>query len=166
MTTLARYEQRPLAVGESASARGELHVAFKVSDTEYALSAETVLQMESYAGATAVPGAAPYIAGIVQIRGKIVPIVDLRVRFGGTPTPIVLDNRVIVGQQGDRIVGLLVDSAREVVRIAPSQIEPPPQIVGQQAQGFVKAVAKLGERLVMLIDFGKVIGEERVDVSV
>ena len=137
-----------------------LHVVFKVGGAEYALPAEQVLQMESFAGATPVPGTPAYVAGIVQVRGKVVPVVDLRARFGLEAGEQTLDSRIVVGQEGNRPVALLVDSAREVVKLEVDQMEPPPPLVAQEAQGFVKAVARLGSRLLMLVDFKKVIGEE------
>jgi len=155
VTSLTRYDVAAAAQGETT-----LHVVFKVADCEYMLPADTVLQMESFSGATHVPGAPPFVAGIVQIRGKVVPVVDLRLRFGAVAGAPVLDNRIVVGQHGDRIVGLLVDSAREVVKIAPAQIKPPPPILNLQAGGFIKAVAQVGARLIMVVDFAKVIGEE------
>ena len=139
-----------------------LHVVFKVAGSEYAIPASEVLQMESFTGATPVPGAPPHVAGLVQVRGRVVPVVDARARFGLPPGERTLDTRVVVGQLGTRIVGLLVDSAREVLKLAPDQLQPPPQLVVEQAQGFVKAVARVGPRLVMLIDFPRVIGEEKV----
>ncbi len=137
-----------------------LHVVFKVAGTEYALPAEQVLQMESFSGATQVPGTPAYVAGIVQVRGKVVPVVDLRARFGLDRGEQTLDSRIVVGQEGQRPVALLVDRAREVVKLEVDQLEPPPPLVADETQGFVKAVARLGTRLVMLIDFKKVIGEE------
>jgi len=141
-----------------------LHVLFKVDDALYALPADVVLQMESYTGATVVPGAPAFVAGIIQLRGRVVPVVDLRARFGLPPTERTLETRVVVGEQHDRTVALVVDSAREVVRMAPSQLKPPPRLVDDGAKGFVRAVAQLGDRTVMVLDFGKVIGEELPDV--
>ena len=138
-----------------------LYVVFAANGSDYALPADTVLQMETFEGATAVPGAPAFVAGVVQIRGRVLPIVDLRLRFGGTPGERVLDNRIVVGQHGDRVVGLLVDSAREVVKLRRSELKPPPPLVG--SAGFVRAVAQLGPRLVMFLDFAKVIGEEQLD---
>jgi len=138
---------------------GELHVVFKVADAEYALRASDVLHMESYSGATRVPGTAPYVAGIVQIRGRVVPVVDVRARFGLPAASLTLDSRVVVAQAKDRTVGLLVDSAREVLRIPPEEFKAPPEVVSQDTKGFVKAVAQSQKRLVMLLDFDKVIGE-------
>jgi purine-binding chemotaxis protein CheW len=139
-----------------------LHVVFKVAGAEYAISAAEVVQMESFTGATPVPGAPPHVAGLMQVRGKVVPVVDARARFGLPPAERTLDTRVVVGQLGTRIVGLLVDSAREVMKLAPEQLQPPPPLVAEQAKGFVRAVAQVGPRLVMLIDFPRVIGEEKV----
>jgi len=137
-----------------------LHVVFKVAGAEYAMAAADVLQMESYGGATSVPGVAAHVAGIVQVRGKVVPVVDLRARFGLPRAEPTLDSRLVVGQSGSRPVALLVDSAREVLKLEPDQLEPPPRAVADDARGFVKAVARVGSRLVMLIDFDKVIGED------
>ncbi|HVG59903.1 MAG TPA: chemotaxis protein CheW [Hyalangium sp.] len=139
-----------------------LHVVFKVAGAEYAIPASEVMQMESFTGATPVPGAPAHVAGLVQVRGRVVPVVDARARFGLPPVDRTIDSRVVVGQLGSRTVGLLVDSAREVMKLAPEQLQPPPPMVAEQAQGFVKAVAQVGQRLVMLIDFSRVIGEEKV----
>ncbi len=141
----------------------ELHVLCKVADTEYVLPAADVLQMESFVGATKVPGAAAQVAGLVQIRGRVVPVVDLRVVFGLASISPTLDSRVVVMKTAERVVGLLVDSAREVLKIRGEDFHPPPAVLVQQTDGLVKAVAQVGTRLLMLIDFIKVIGEERDD---
>lgn len=140
-----------------------LHVVFKVDGAEYVLPAADVLQMESFTGATPVPGAAPHVAGLVQVRGRVIPVVDARLRFGLSPVERTLDSRVVVAQLGSRVVGLVVDSAREVLKLDPQQLKPPPPLVVEGARGFVKAVAQVGPRLVMLIDFPRVIGEETLD---
>ena len=139
-----------------------LHIVFKVAGAEYVIPADLVLQLESYSGATRVPGSPPYVAGIVQIRGKVIPVVDLRLRFGLPTIESTLDSRIVVGMAGDRAVGLLVDSAREVLKLSQEDVSAPPSMVTDQAEGFVKAVARPGKRLLMLIDFQKVIGEEQL----
>ncbi len=140
-----------------------LHVVFKIDGAEYALAAADVLQMESFNGATPVPGAPPHVAGLMQVRGRVIPVVDARRRFGLPPVERSLDSRVVVGQLGTRTVGLLVDSAREVLKLDPDKLQPPPPLVVEGAKGFVKAVAQVGPRLVMLIDFPRVVGEETPD---
>ena len=137
-----------------------LHVVFRVGDAEYAVPADDVVQMESYTGATRVPGTAPYVAGLMQIRRKVVPVVDLRRRFGLEPCEPTAASRVVVLNAGARTVALLVDSAREVQQIEEEQIRPPPDVVARQSSGFVRSVAQLKDRLLMLIDVPKVLGEE------
>lgn len=141
----------------------DLHVVFRVGDSTYVLPAEAVIQMDSFTGATPVPGTVPHVAGLVQVRGVVVPVIDLRVRFGLPKAAPVLDSRVIVVERENRRVGLLVDSAREVARIDQSAFAPAPEVVSEQSARFVTAVARVGERLVMLIDCDRVIGEEAPD---
>jgi purine-binding chemotaxis protein CheW len=137
-----------------------LHVVFKVGGSEYALPASDVLQMESYAGATLVPGSKPWVSGIIQVRGRIVPVLDVRSRFGMPPHDRTPDSRVVVAMHDDRAVALLVDNAREVLKLEADQLKPPPQMVAQEAKGLVKAVAQVGSRLVMLLDLKKLMDEE------
>jgi purine-binding chemotaxis protein CheW len=139
----------------------ELHVVCKIADAAYVLPAADVLQMASYDGATRVPGAAGQVAGLVQIRGRVVPVLDMRVVFGFPTIEPTIDSRVVVMQRGERTVGLLVDSAREVLKIPAQDFQPPPPVVAAQTDGLVKAVVQAGPRLLMLIDFIKVIGEEQ-----
>jgi purine-binding chemotaxis protein CheW len=140
-----------------------LHVLFKVAGSEYALPYSDVLHMESFASATRVPGAPPYVAGLMQVRGRVLPVIDLRVRFGLDSQPVTADSRVVVVQAGRRALALLADSAREVVKIDPQTYRDAPEMVAEGGQGFVKSVAHAGNRLVMLIDLQKVIGEEQID---
>ena len=135
-----------------------LHVIFRLADTEFALPASVVVQMEDYAGASAVPGSPAFVAGVVQLRGKVVPVVDLRLRFGLEPTELS-GRRVVVGEIGDRRVALLVDSAREVASLRPSHLKPPPKLLEAEGRGFVRWVTQIDGRLVLVLDFAKVIGE-------
>ena len=143
-----------------------LHVIFRVGGAEYVLPASDVLQMESFLGATPVPGAPPYVAGIIHVRGRVVPVVDLRLRFGLPKIDLTMDSRVVVVELADRTVGLLADSAREVVKLAADQLMSPPSMMSADgAEAFVKSVAHVQKRLLMLLDFARVIGEESAHVS-
>ena len=137
-----------------------LYVLFKVAAAEYAVPAADVLHMESYVGATRVPGAPEYVAGLMQIRRRVIPVVDLRIRFGLPALEPTIDSRVVVVQAGERAIGLLADSAREVQYMAADDFRPPPELIARQSAGYVTMVAQAGARMVMLIDFRKVVGEE------
>jgi len=139
-----------------------LYIVFKVADSEYALAAAQVLQLESFSGATAVPGTLPHVAGIVQVRGRIVPVIDLRLLFGEPAASAAVDTRIIVVELNERTVALRVDSSREVLNLTAEQIQPPPAVVGERSRGFVSAVARVGNRLLMVLNLEKVIGEEQL----
>jgi purine-binding chemotaxis protein CheW len=130
-----------------------LYVVFRVADAEYAVPAAQVLQLESFSGVTAVPG-------IVQVRGRIVPVIDLRLLFGEPETQAALDTRIIVVELNERTVGLRVDSSREVLKLEGEQFHATPSVVSDRSRGFVRGVARVGPRLLMLLNLVKVIGEE------
>lgn len=134
-----------------------LFVVFRVDDVDYALPASDVLQMESFTGATAVPGTASFVRGIVQLRGRVVPVVDLRLRFGLAPREPTLESRVVVAESNNRAVALLADTAREVVRIPEESEKPPPALASEG--GFVRSIVQLPERTILVLDFERVIGD-------
>lgn len=139
-----------------------LHVSFRVGNADYAVSAAQVLHLDAYEQATRVPGVPDYVAGLVQVRGRVVPVVDLRARFGlpaGEPSS---DRRVIVVQIGSRVAGLLADSAREVIKLDEGAFEKPPELIAQQANGFITAVATRDNRMFLLVDVPRIIGEELI----
>jgi purine-binding chemotaxis protein CheW len=137
-----------------------LHVTFRVGTASYAVPAAQVLHLESFEAATHVPGAPAYVAGLVQVRGRVVPVVDLRIRFGLAPIERTLDHRVVVVQVGTRVAGLLVDSAREVLQLDEASFEQPPDMLERHGAGFVTAIATVARRLFLLIDVPRIIGEE------
>ena len=137
----------------------KLHVVFRLVGVEYALPVDAVLQMETFSGATLVPGAPAYVAGIVTVRGLVVPVIDLRARFGLPPAELTLDTRVVVTESDGRVVALIVDSAREVLKLDPDKHQPAPSVVVERASGFVHSVHALGTRLLLLVDLPKILGE-------
>ncbi len=138
----------------------QLHVICRIGDSEYAIPADEVFQMETFSTATPVPGAPSYVMGLIQVRQKIIPLLNARKRFGLPDIAPDLENRVVVLKKSDRLVGLLVDSAREVQNISPEIFKVPPEIISRQSEGFVKSVANFKERIIMLLDTLKVVGEE------
>ena len=137
-----------------------LHVAFRVGSADYALPASYVLHLESFEKATHVPGAPAYVAGLVHVRGRVVPVVDLRARFGLPTVERAIEHRIVVVQVGARVAGLLVDSAREVLNIDDGAFEKPPDLLEDQATGFVTGIATVAKRMFLRVDVPRIIGEE------
>lgn len=141
----------------------KLFVVFTLGTAEYALPVDAVLQMETFTGATLVPGAPSYVAGIVTVRGLVVPVIDLRVRFGLPAAEVTLDTRIVVTESAGRVVALRVDSAREVLKLDVEQHQPAPAMISERSSGFVKAVHALGNRLLLLVDLPQILGETSHD---
>jgi purine-binding chemotaxis protein CheW len=137
-----------------------LYVVLEVADATYVLPASDVRELETFSGATRVPAAADFVAGVVHIRGRVVPVIDLRKRFGLPPTEYTLESRVVVTEVGDRLVGLIADRARELLR-QDSEIKPPPRVIAEQTQGFVKGIVEVDKRIYLLLDLDRIIGEEQ-----
>jgi len=125
------------------------------------LPASEVLQMESFSGATAVPGTEPYVAGLVQVRGRVVPVIDLRKRFGvGERAPdsstVVIVVRVHT-ELGEKTAGIVVDAVSEVYSVAPDDIKATPDL-GSAADGAcVRGLTSVDGKMVMLLDIDKLV---------
>lgn len=137
----------------------KLHVVFVVAEVEYALPVEVVLQMESFSGATAVPGSPDYVIGVVTVRGRVIPVIDLRLRFGLPAVPTTPDTRIIVTQVKARVVALRVDKAREVLPLDLDKHQAAPELVSDRSGGLVHAMHASGTRLLLLLDLPKVLSE-------
>jgi purine-binding chemotaxis protein CheW len=103
-----------------------------------------------------VPDAPVYIEGVINLRGKIIPVVDLRKRFGEKEIKASKKNRILVAEVGAKMVGLVVDAASEVLKLPPSDIDPPPNIFEDSDLNYVTGVGKLNGRLVILVELSKI----------
>ena len=101
---------------------------------------------------TPVPNAPLWVAGVVSVRGQVIPAVSLRARFGFEPAPYSVRSRLLVVRSSGRTVGLIVDSAREFATIASDDIEPLPEEISGLSGRYLRGVARKGERLLLVID--------------
>lgn len=131
-------------------------VGFRVGQETFGVPIGSVQEILRPLPVTPVPGAPPHVEGVINLRGRIISVVDLRKRCGAPAEP-QRRNRIVVAETGGRSIGLMVDSASEVLRIAENSIEPPASVFGQAEPGFVTGVAKLANRLVILVDIAKLL---------
>ena len=143
-------------------------VGFRVGQQSYALPIASVREIVRPPEITVVPQSPGHVAGIMNLRGQILPVVDLRKRFG-QPAEASTKNRVLVispAAAGGKLIGLLADAASEVLKIAPEAIEPsPPEALGlfcENNQGYVTGVAKHMGRLVILLDVNKLLSPPKL----
>src|SRR5208337_1036718 len=124
-------------------------ISFTVGAEEYGLELLRVKEVIRMRQITWLPKAPPCVKGIINLRGDVIPIVDLRERFGLAAQEQSAMTRVIVVEVQGRLVGMVVDSASQVVRVPADQFDPPPPVMGCASKDFITAVGKIGEKLVI-----------------
>jgi purine-binding chemotaxis protein CheW len=136
----------------------ELHiVGFQVGRETYGVPITSLHEIVRVPEITAVPDAPDYLEGVINLRGKIVSVMDLRKRFGEKQALLKKQNRILVVEHGGRLAGLIVDSASEVLKIPSDAVEPPPTVFQEGGLNCVTGLGKLGGRLVVLLDMSKLL---------
>lgn len=136
----------------------DLHiVGFRVGRETFGVAIALVHEIVRVPEITAVPDSPEFIEGVINLRGKIISIVDLRKRFREHEITTNKKNRIIVSEIDGKLVGLIVDSASEVLKIPQDQIDPPPNVFEEGELNYVTGVGKLKGRLIILIDLTKVL---------
>lgn len=149
---IARQEAaRPVAAVAAAARAGE-YLTYRLGAEEYGVDIQKVQEIRSYETPTRIPGAPEYVKGVVNLRGVIVPIVDLRMRLGCAEAEYTPFTVVIVLAVHNRVVGAVVDSVSDVLDLEESVIKPPPQLSEGQGPDFITAIASVEERMLMLVD--------------
>jgi len=133
------------------------YILFELAGTTYGVPSRDVQHMEMIEHITPVPNASPHVDGVVFSRGEVVPAVNLRLRFGFPKAESTLSSRLIIVKIGPRKVGLIVDAAREFRRIAADTIQPPHESITGLSGSYLAGIAKLGDRVVLLLNISEVI---------
>ena len=134
-----------------AAAAVQSYILFGVAGTTYAIRSHQVLHIEMIDHVTPVPNAPVFVEGVVFSRGQVVPVINLRARFGFERAAFTLRSRLLVVQHEGRRVGLLADESREFIRISETAIRPPQEAIGGLSGNYLDGVATLGERIVLVL---------------
>lgn len=132
-------------------------IVFQLADKEYAIPVSYVRGIEKLVHITRVPKTPHFVKGVINLRGVVTPIIDLRERFGLVASENIESTRIIIISLEDMEVGFVVDSANDVLDIAANSIEPQPEVVGSFEEEFISGVAKLDKRLLILLHLEKVL---------
>ena len=139
----------------------ELHiVGFRVGRETYGVPITSLHEIVRVPEITAVPDAPDYMEGVINLRGKIVSVIDLRKRLGEKKVSASGRSRILVVEHKGRLCGLIVDSASEVIKIPVSDIEPPPTVFQEGALQCVTGMGKFQGRLIVLLDTNKLLSHE------
>jgi purine-binding chemotaxis protein CheW len=132
-------------------------VGFRIGNETFGVHIGSVREIVRVPEITAVPSAPETVEGVINLRGKIIPVMDLRKRFGQTEIQADKKNRILVVELNNKLVGLIVNAASEVLKIAPSEIEAPGNLFAEGESGYVTGVGKLKGRLIILLDIAKLL---------
>jgi len=136
----------------------DLHVVgFRVGRETFGVPISLVHEIVRVPEITAVPDAPDCIEGVINLRGKIVSIVDLRKRFGEKEIARSKKNRILVVEVEGRLVGLIVDAASEVLKLPQGEVEAPPNVFEEGELNYVTGVGKMNGRLIIMVDLNKIL---------
>lgn len=144
----------------------EKHLTFELAGEVYGIEILRIREIIGVMTITPIPNSPYGVKGVINLRGKIVPVVDLRVKFGMPETAYTERTCVIViDRAGGKLTGLIVDAVSEVAQIPAAEIEPPPAMGDGLDTSSLRGVAKLKEKVVLLLDIGKVLGDLDAEVE-
>ncbi len=141
-------------------------VVFDLANEQYGVNigaVESIIKMQSI---TAVPHAPSFVEGVTNLRGAVLPVIDLRKRFNLPAEKGTKDNRIVVVEINAAQVGMVVDAVTEVLSVSDEDVEPPPAIVTTVDSAFITGIAKIDGRLIILLELSQVLDtEEKVDLQ-
>ena len=159
---------RRLGIGPGKLAETTEHevqvVTFKLGKEEYAIDILQVQEIVMVTEITRMPKAPRFIEGIVNLRGQMIPIIDMRKRFDLPQAEHDAETRIIIVDIGREIVGMVVDGVKEVIRLPDSSISPPPPMIQGISSEYLKGIGQIGERLLIMLDLKTVLTAEEHDV--
>jgi purine-binding chemotaxis protein CheW len=135
-------------------------VSFKIGNEEFGINILIVQEIIKTVQITKVPNAPVFVEGIINLRGRIIPVIDLRTRLNLEKKVQDKDTRIIVIEISSKTIGFIVDEVNEVLRIPKSITEPPPEMVTSINSDYITAVGKLDDRLITLIDLEKILSND------
>lgn len=138
-------------------------VGFRVGNETFGVRIGSVREIVRVPEITSVPSAPHSVEGVINLRGKIIPVMDLRKRLGQTAVQPDKKNRILVVELENKLVGLIVNAASEVLKISPSEIEAPGSMFAEGESSYVTGVGKLKGRLIILLDIAKLLRHQELN---
>lgn len=132
-------------------------VVFELANEVYGVDIGRVQEIIRMPSITRLPRAPEFVEGVINLRGKVIPVVDLKRRFGLEQRDRTRSSRIVVVDVGEQVIGMVVDAVSEVLRMPMAAVEPPSPIVTTVESDYIRGIAKLEERLVILLDLDRVL---------
>jgi purine-binding chemotaxis protein CheW len=154
---MANVETVEKTVEQTTNADERQLVVFQLGAEFYGVEIARVHEIIRLQAVTRVPRAPAFVEGVINLRGKVIPVVDLRRRFGLPTADHTRASRIVVVEIGDQVVGVVVDGVSEVLRVNGATVEPPSPVVAGIDSEYIHGIAKLDDRLVILLDLDRVL---------
>ena len=146
--------------GETITAEKQM-VLFELGTETYGLDISTVHEIIRMQPITKVPKAPFYVEGVINLRGKVIPVIDIGKRFGFEKTEEVKNNRIVVINIQDTILGIIVDAVTEVIRVPKDSIDPVSDIVTAGESDYLQGIAKINDKMIILLDLDKLLSKDK-----
>lgn len=137
-------------------------IVFSLGKEEYGVEVEKVQTIERMIPITRVPKTPPFVKGVINLRGVVTPVIDLRGRFGLEEAEHTDNTRIIIVSVADLEVGMIVDAANDVIDVHEEFVEEPPEIVGGIKAKYLRGIAKIGDRLLVLLNLKEVLNKQEI----
>lgn len=137
-------------------------VVFRLKDEEYGVEVDQVKSIERMESITRVPNTPPFVKGVINLRGVVIPVINLRSRFQMEEEEYTDSTRIVIVHVNEMEVGLIVDAALDVLDVPLDAIEPPPEVVGGVEAAYLRGMAKLEDRLLVLLNLDRVLSPEEL----
>lgn len=158
----ATLETAPPELQNATETEGTFQlVSFQLADEEYGIEINKVREIILEGEITQVPQTPPYVKGLINLRSTVIPVVDLRLRFGLSEAEPTDDTRIVVINIAGKTIGIIVDAVNEVLRVSNQQIAPPPPTVAGLEKDYLVGLVKLEERLLILLDIEQILDESK-----
>jgi len=132
--------------------QGRELIAFRIGDQEFCVNIMSVREIRGWTPATAMPHAPPYVLGVINLRGAVLPIVDLSLRLGMKAVEPTVRHVIIVAQVGPKVVGLLVDAVSDILTVTHENIQPTPDIANEAEKAYARGILAIEGRMICLIE--------------
>jgi len=139
-------------------------VSFKLGNEEFGIDILMVQEINRMLEITKVPKSPDFIEGVINLRGRVIPIINLRKKFGLPDKETDKSTRIVVVNLSDKVIGMIVDAVSEVLRLSSNTVEPPPPMVSGVESEYIKGVGKIDDKLLILLDLNKLLSGKEQDM--
>ena len=149
---------------EAADGKLEL-ISFEIADQEFCIDIRAVREIRGWTPATPLPRSPGYMKGVINLRGTVLPIIDLGARFGLTTSEPTARHVIMVAHIGGRMVGLLVDAVSDILQMSEASVQPTPDVASDQVKTFVKGIFSIDGRMISLIELDYILPQVEAEAA-